>query len=327
MDKKKKIIEIFEKILKFHKTLGKKGNMQTKFRISSYEKILKILKSYPNPIRDVSDVDGLEGIGKSTKEKVDEILKTGHLKMLDEIEKNPEYKAIYEMQTIWGIGVEKAQEIVLEKKIYSISDLKKAFKNGTISLNEQQQKGLQYHQQLSERIPRKEITNLTKWIQQKIKKFGIKVVNAGSYRLGKKDSGDIDFLFVKKNMKNHTSYAKAELFQNVIDDLRNILIYIFSQGHEKLIAIIQDPLTDKIRQMDILMIDEEELPWFLLYFGSDKEFSKKIRKIAIEKGYKLSEKGLFDRKSGKRIDFYPKDEIEIFTFLDIPYIPPSQRIS
>jgi DNA polymerase (family 10) len=104
------------------------------------------------------------------------------------------------------------------------------------------------------------------------------------------------------------------------------LIYIFNQGHEKLIAIIQDPLTNKIRQMDILMIDEEELPWDLLYFGSDKEFSKKIRKIAIEKGYKLSEKGLFDRKSGKRIDFHPKDEKEIFTFLQIPYIPPSKRI-
>ena len=326
MDKKKKVIDIFEKILKFHKTLGKKGNVQTKFRISSYEKILKKLKSYSKPIRNVSDVDGIEGIGKSTKEKIDEILKTGKLQMLDEIEKNPEYKAIYEMLTIWGIGVEKAQEIVLEKKIYSIPHLKKAFKNKTISLNEQQQKGLEYHQQLSERIPRKEITNLTKWIQQKINKFGIEVVNAGSYRLGKKESGDIDLLFVKNNIKNHTSYAKAELFQNVIDDLRDIIVYIFSQGHEKLIAIIQNPLTNKIRQMDILMIDEKELPWYLLYFGSDKEFSKKIRKIAIEKGYKLSEKGLFDRKSGKRIDFHPKNEKEIFTFLQIPYIPPSKRI-
>jgi DNA polymerase/3'-5' exonuclease PolX len=326
MDRKKKIIEIFEKLLQFHKTLGKKGNMQTKFRISSYEKILRKLKSYSKPIRDVSDVDKMEGIGKSTKEKIDEILKTGHLKMLDEIDKNPEYKAIYEMQTIWGVGVEKAQEIVLEKKIYTISDLKKAVQKGVISLNEQQKKGLEYHQQLSERIPRKEITHLTKWIQQKIKKFGIKVVNAGSYRLGKKNSGDIDLLFVKKNMKNHTSYAKAELFQNVIDDLRNILIYIFSQGHEKLIAIIKDPLSDKIRQMDILMIDEEELPWYLLYFGSDKEFSKKIRKIAIEKGFKLSEKGLFNRKSGKRIDFHPQDEKEIFTFLNIPFIHPSNRI-
>ncbi len=324
-DWKPKIVEIFEKILMFHKTLGKKGNMQTKFRISSYEKILRSIKS-SKPIYTMEDVEEIPGIGKNTKEKIEEIMKTGKLHMLEEIEKNPDYQAIYEMQGIWGIGVEKAQQIVLEDGIHTIRELRNAVKEGKVTLNEQQMKGLEYYEELSERIPRREITQFTKWIQKRVKKYGIKVVNAGSYRLGKKESGDIDLLFVKKNVKNHTSYAKAELFQNVIDDLREIILYIFSQGNEKMISIIQNPLTKKIRQMDIMMIDEEELPWYLLYFGSDKEFSKKIRKIAIDKGYKLSEKGIFDRKTGKRIDFYPKEEKEIFTFLEIPYVPPSERI-
>jgi DNA polymerase/3'-5' exonuclease PolX len=325
-DSKNKIIKIFEEILKFHQTLGKKGNIQTQFRISSYEKILKKLKSYSKPIYQVSNINEIEGIGKGTKEKVDEIIKTGKLKMLEDIKKNPEYKAIYEMQTIWGVGVEKAQEIVLEKKIYSISDLKKAIQNGKILFNEQQLKGLEYVNELSEKIPRNEITQFTKWIQHKMNKYGIQVVNAGSYRLGKKESGDIDLLFVKKNIKNHTSYAKGELFRNIIDELQDSILYIFSQGNQKLISILQNPISHKIRQMDILLIDEKELPWYLLYFGSDKEFSKKIRKMAIEKGYKLSEKGLFNRKTGKKIDFDPKDEKEIFTFLKIPYISPSKRI-
>jgi DNA polymerase (family 10) len=78
--------------------------------------------------------------------------------------------------------------------------------------------------------------------------------------------------------------------------------------------------------MDIMFIHPNELPWYLLYFGSSKEYSKKIRQEAIQKGYKLSEKGIFDRKTGKQIDFQPKTEKNIFSFLEIPYIPPSKRI-
>jgi DNA polymerase/3'-5' exonuclease PolX len=74
-----------------------------------------------------------------------------------------------------------------------------------------------------------------------------------------------------------------------------------------------------------MFIDEIDLTFYILYFGSGVEFSKKIRKEAIEKGYKLSEKGLFDRKTGKRINFQPKTEKNIFNYLKIKYVKPKNR--
>ena len=48
---------------------------------------------------------------------------------------------------------------------------------------------------------------------------------------------------------------------------------------------------------DILFINTKELPWYLLYFGSSRDFSKKIRLYASKKGYKLNEKHNFKTKN------------------------------
>jgi len=42
-------------------------------------------------------------------------------------------------------------------------------------------------------------------------------------------------------------------------------------------------------------------------------------------GYKLNEKGLFDKNSGEKINFIPKDEKDIFHFLKINYVKPENR--
>ncbi len=328
IDYKNKIIEILEALSNFHKTLGKEGNLQTRYRIASYQKAIITLKGLNKPIYSVEDVEGLPNIGKGMKEKIDEITKTGTLKMFEEINQDPQYKAINLFQQIWGIGVEKARELVLKYNINTIEELRRRVEEGKIELNEQQLIGLKYFEDLQERIPRKDIKNFTNYLKKLMKKYNIQIENAGSYRLGKKDSGDIDLIFAIKNYKNHTNYAKMELVENIVNELKDkdILQHILSKGSRKIIAIIKNPLTNKIQQMDIFFIDEKDLPWYLLYFGSSMDFSKEIRKKAIEKGYKLSEQGIFNRKTGKKVNFEPIKEKNIFNFLKIKYIQPKNRI-
>lgn len=325
-DHKNDIIRIFESILNFHKTLGKEGNQQTKFRIVSYQKIIRSLKSFNGPIYQIEDIKGVPGIGKSTKDKIKEIIDTGTLNILKD---NPQIEAIHIFMNIWGIGVERARELVLKNKIMTIEDLKDKVKRGKIILNEQQLIGLTYFKELNERITRKEIKDFTMYLKKIMKKYKIKIENAGSYRLGAEDSGDIDLIFSMKDYEHHTNYAKMELINNIIQELydKNILLNIFSKGSKKLIGVVKNPINHKIHQMDIIFIDEKNLPWYLLYFGSSVEFSKKIRRIAIEKGYKLSEHGLTDRRTGEKIQFEPKTEKNIFKFLNIKYIKPSARKS
>jgi DNA polymerase/3'-5' exonuclease PolX len=77
--------------------------------------------------------------------------------------------------------------------------------------------------------------------------------------------------------------------------------------------------------MDMLFTTTKELPWYLLYFGSSRDFSKKIRLYASKHGYKLNQKGLFNKNTGKKIKLNVKKEEDIFKFLKIKYIKPENR--
>lgn len=329
LDLKPLILKIFNKILNFHETLGKKGNLSTKFRIDSYRKAIKSIEKYKNPIYSSNDVKNLNGIGKGMIDKINEIKETGSLKIYNNIIKNKSTNAIYQFQQIWGIGPILARQLV-NKKILTIKNLKKSIKNKKIVLTNQQKIGLKYYNNLIKKIPRDEITKFTKYLinllnkNEDFKKYGFEIHNAGSYHMGKKESGDIDLILtIDSNIKINDI---QDIFIKILKD-NKILLNILSKGDEKSIFIINNPIikSDIVRQMDVAFINKKYLPWYLLYFGSSKDFSKKIRGIASKKGYKLNEKGLFNKKTGKRIDFEPLNEKDIFNFLNIDYIKPENR--
>ena len=61
----------------------------------------------------------------------------------------------------------------------------------------------------------------------------------------------------------------------------------------------------KVHQLDIGFVEEKHKYFYILYVNSSIDFSKKIR-LFFKKGYKLNEKGLYNKKSGKLIQ--PKSE-------------------
>ena len=318
---KNKILKFFYEILNFHETLGKKGNISTRYRIDSYRKAIKSLESFNDPIYSCDDVKALPNIGKGFCEKIDEISKTGTLKIYENIQKNNTIKSIQLFQSIWGFGPGIAHKLV-NKKIYTINQLKKNILKKKIELTEQQLLGLKYYDDLSKKIPRDEITEYTKQIKKLLETDNIKIYNAGSYRAGKKESGDIDLILTYKSsniMKIHKFFYETLLKNNIIKET-------LSHGIKKSMYIVKLQQYKYYRKIDIAFIEEKYLPWYLLYFGSSRDFSKKIRAIASKLGYKLNEKGLYDKKTGKRINFNPKEEKEIFDFLNIDYVIPENRV-
>lgn len=318
-DIKKNVIKIFKEILLFHETLGKKGNMSTKFRIDSYKKAIKSLENYNGPIYNSKNVNELQFIGKGFKEKINEIAKKGTLNIYENIKKNSSYKSLILFQGILGVGPEMAQDII-NKNIFSIKELRDAVKKDEIHLTNQQLIGLKYYEDLNKRIPREEILEYTTKIKDLIETDNIHVYNAGSYRLGKKDSGDIDLII---SYENEELEDVKSLFHKKLTK-KNIIIDTISIGQQKSMHIVKLP-KKPYRKMDVSIIENKDLPWYLLYFGSSREFSKKIRLHASKLGYKLNEWGLFDKNSGERIDFYPKNEEEIFKYLNLDYVRPEER--
>jgi apurinic endonuclease APN1 len=343
-DIKNTILIIFKSILRFHESLGSNANISTKYRINSYIKAIKSIESYDKPIYSSKDVKDLPHIGKGFCEKIDEIAKTGTLEFYESLKKNNNIKrinAIHNFMNIWGVGTKKAHSIV-NKKIYSINELKKALNTKkNIKLSTQQKLGLKYYNNLKKKIPRKEILEYTNYLKKLFKKYNfIKIHNAGSYRISKSESGDIDLILTFDDTKNKIHIKKKiikKLFFTVMNK-NNLIIDILSSGKDKTIFITKCKNINNhnhnhnynhnkkiFRKVDIAIIKESDLPWYLLYFGSSKDFSKKIRIIASKKGYKLTEKGLFNKISGKKINFKPKTEKDIFKYLEIDYIEPKNR--
>jgi len=313
------ILKIFNALLINYQS--KKNNSIIKYKIDSYKKAIVTIRNFKKPIYSCDDIKDLEYIGKGMCEKIDEISKTGTLKAYDAIKNDKSINAYKVLSEIWGFG-DKIINTLISKKIYTISDLKKSIKSGNIKLSQQQLVGLKFYKQLKRKIPRKKITDLTTLLKKMLSddddynwnktNGNIELHNAGSYRMGAKMCGDIDFILTcetKRVLKDIPSFFKNILVKN------NMLEDILLEGDKKSIYIIKPDFY----KIDVAYILKEQLPWYLLYFGHSREFSKKIRGIASKKGFKLNEKGLFDKKTGKKIDFNPKHEKDIFDFFELDY--------
>ena len=190
-DLKPLIIKIFKTILLYYETLSKIENPLIKFKIDSYKKAIYVLESFNKPIYSSKDVNKLPSIGKGFCKKINLISQKGTLNIYENIKKNNKSKSIILFQNIFGIGTEKARYII-SQNIYTIKDLENAVKNNKIKLTHQQLIGLKYYDDLKNKISRDEITNFTNYIKELIENDNIKIYNAGSYRIGKSESNDID---------------------------------------------------------------------------------------------------------------------------------------
>jgi DNA polymerase (family 10) len=286
-DIKEQLIKIFSTLYDFHSTLGSRGNLATKYRVSSYAKILTTLNSIETPIYGSEDLKDMEHIGKSTLEKIDIIVKTGTYPLYETVLKNKEFKILLTLQKVRGIGPQKAY-VLYKDGYHNVNLLRSNVINGLYKVDENLKYSLIYYKDLNKKIKRAEITQFTDYLKNEL---------------------------------------KLNVIKSIIKKLKSIGLFkhIYNESVKKINGIIENPLTHKVHQMDILFVREKEVPWMLLYFGSGKEFSKRIRLHALQKGYKLNEHGLYDLNSGLRIKFNPKTEREIFTYIDYPYIIPEKR--
>lgn len=302
------IIEEFKKYLKHVKleylfSVLRKDNKEIKtnaIRLRVVKNIVNILKNYKEIIVNGKQLEKIEGIGKKTVLRVDEILKNGYLK-IDNLNLSKEVKALSELEMVHGIGFKKAFELVKKYKIYSVEELKKS----NIELTNQIKLGLKYYNICENIIPRKEIDKINDYL----KKINKNVVIAGSYRRGQDFSSDIDVLVFDDN----TILKKLVDYNFLIDHLTSLDTKSKYLGYCK--------FNNKIYRIDIRFFDKKSYPSALLYFTGPKELNTLMRRKAKALGLLLNEYGLYKNK--KRIDI--KDEKDIFDELGIKYLKENER--
>ena len=127
----KKIVKIFTELADIY------DSSCNNIRRNAYQKAVYKLKRYPKKITESNKLLEIDGIGKKMVMKIEEILNTGHLKLLDDFKKDNKIKSInkkLELERILGIGRQKA--IILKEKygIQTISQLKKRLGSKTKKL-------------------------------------------------------------------------------------------------------------------------------------------------------------------------------------------------
>ena len=130
---------------------------------------------------------------------------------------------------------------------------------------------------------------------------------AGSFRREKETVGDIDILLV-------TTSAEA-----VSDAIANLSIVrdIVAKGEKKISFDLHNGL-----RVDVRLVKADQWGAALMYFTGSKEHNIVVRKVAIKKGWKLNEYGLFD---GEKV-VASKEEQDIYDALGLRFYEPKERI-
>lgn len=335
----KAIITEFEKLVEqikndFNNAPTRQEQTKESFRLRQIKAALQIIKNYPNKITSGKQLASLKGIGPGTISRIDEILSTGQL---SEIKVEPKYKKnikiIEELEEVFGIGRQKAHELISKHSIKSVKDLKKAVATGRVKVSEQILIGLKYHNVYKQTIPRSEIDKVNIIIQHAANDVDLSLTAkiCGSYRRGKPTSNDIDILIHHPDVSTKKSLlsSKKNYLHLFIKELKKIGFILddltFEDYHTKYMGYCRLDAKSEVRRLDVYYTPAESYYTSLLHLTGSGEFNRKMRSVAIELGYKLNEYGLFDMKNDKEKRILVYSEEDIFEKLGMEYLSPDKR--
>jgi len=294
------------------------------FKARAYAKVIAQLKEHPEPIITYEDVKNIKGIGEKISKKIQEILETGQLQSAVKAMERYPIAALDQLQNIYGVGPAKAKELV-DAGIHSVNQLREEVQKNPKLLHDKQKVGLQYYEDLLERIPRKEMEEHERMLRdlrpKAWKKYQMDLV--GSFRREAATSGDIDVLIrIPKEAKD----AKEQLAEYVrVLQESNYVEEVLALGEHKCMAICRLP-NQKARRLDLLLTPDEEYAYALLYFTGSDKFNVAFRQHALHNNYTLNEHALTPIQEGVRPVPYMPTERSIFQFLKLRYVEPKHRV-
>jgi DNA polymerase/3'-5' exonuclease PolX len=322
MDFRQKIIDELTVLQK------KEQQERNVFKARAYGKVVGQIKARTEPIRTLDDVKDIPGVGDKIRAKIEEIITTGSLEAARNIRNADGHALLNALLNIYGVGPVTAKELVSKyPNVQTIDDLRALVKEDPSILNEKQHIGLQYYEDLLERIPRKEMVLHQKLLHKALYKVKRNMHSdvVGSFRRGSADSGDIDVLIgYPEKMKEAEATAHfATLVQRLQES--GYIQDVLALGSKKCMAICRLTPSSTARRLDLLLTNATEYPYALLYFTGSDKFNIEFRRHALERGYTLNEHAL--RPVRENIPAVPtfKTEADIFEFLQREYVAPEQR--
>lgn len=289
------------------------------FRVRAYRNAANTVRGYPRAMSDLlddgEDLSELPDIGKDLAGKIQKLVETGKLPLLEEVEARTP-PALSELMKIEGLGPKRVRALHLELGIETLDDLKKAAESGKIHEvagfgDKSEEKIKQRVEKFSGEKARTKLIDaedIAKPLLEYLKKAnGLKdIMIAGSYRRRKETVGDLDILVTAKKgadiMDHFTDYDEVE--------------EVVSKGKTRSTVYLRSGM-----QVDLRLVPQVGFGAAQHYFTGSKAHNIAVRKMGVKKGYKINEYGVF--KGDERIA--GKTEKSVYEKVGLPYIEPELR--
>jgi len=290
------------------------------FKPRAYRKAAFVIENLSEDIVEIwkkDKLDDIPSVGEGIAKKISDFLERGKSTYLEKLKKQVPVN-MEELGRVSGLGPKTIMKLYKKLNVKNIKDLEKAAKQKKIEnigglgpiVEKNILKSIEFAKASGKRFLLGYALDIAEEIKNRLKK--LKQVNkievAGSLRRKKETIGDIDILITSKNP------AKVMDFFTEMQDIQDIL----AKGHTKSMVRLKEGL-----QADVRVIAEKSYGAALLYFTGSKQHNIDLRKIAIKKGMKLSEYGLFNKKTNKMLA--GKTEQECYKKLGLKYIEPEIR--
>jgi DNA polymerase (family 10) len=290
------------------------------FKIRAYRRAAMNLESLTEEIEAVAGRGGLTeiaGIGKDLAAKIEQALETGRIEYLEELRREIP-RGVVELMAIPGVGpktakllfdrlqvdsVEKLEALAQEGKLLGLPGIKQKTVENIV-------KGIQVVKKGRERMPLGRALPLAREIVQILEKLPQvrKISMAGSLRRMRETVRDFDLLITS------TKPAKVMEIFTSLPQVAEVLVH----GETKATIRHREGI-----QVDLRVVEPECFGAALQYFTGSKAHNIRVRELASRKGLKVSEYGVFNEATGRRIG--GATEEEVYRAIGLPYIPPELR--
>ncbi len=308
------IAEIFEKVADLLEIEG-----ANPFRVRAYRNAARVVSGLSQSLTDLAargeDLTRLPGVGQDLAGKIQEIIKTGDLGLLKELEaRTPPALAL--LMNVAGLGPKRVQILHEKLGITTTEDLKAAAEKGKIKDLKGfgpkiEQLVLEGLAQLAATEIRYKLVTVEPVAEALVKHLkgvpGVtEAIVAGSYRRRQETVGDLDVLVTCRE-----AFRVMDAFTSYEDVSR-----VIARGDTKSAVVLRHGL-----QVDLRVVPQESYGSALHYFTGSKAHNIAVRHLGVQRGLKINEYGIFrgeERLAGRT-------EAEVFAAVDLPFIEPELR--
>jgi DNA polymerase (family 10) len=290
------------------------------FKVRAYENGARALEDLPGNLDEViaaGTLTDLPGIGEALGKKIEELFRTGRLEVLDRLRADLP-AGVGEMLRIPDLGPKKVAALLAALGIGSVAELESACLDGRVrevkGFGEKTEKkildGIHRMRTASTRIRLSDAREIGDHLVRFLRATGAaeQVELAGSARRWKETVGDLDVV---------AGSHRPDLLSDALVAFPGVESVV-ARGDTKTTVRLEGGLS-----VDLRVVPPDEFPSLLQHMTGSKEHNVRLRGLARDRGFTLSEWGL------ERLDRAGKvplaSEGDVYRALGLQFVPPELR--